>query len=323
MSAFDDPFGTILVGTWLASLLYGIAVSQAVQYFKAFPNDSLARKGLVYASLFFCLVALVGDYADVYLPTVTFWGNFEAIQTQYWPSPLYVTANSFVGTIVNSFLIFRFYSLSKNLWMTLILGLLTLLALAGALLVAIMLTIFSHYSERSRGTTPTLIWIIASAAADVSIATALIWKLQGMKTTFKETNTMIHRIMLRAIQSGATTSVATLLIIITYLRKNDSNLPTLFCFLLGPLYVLTLLYNFNLRQQHNHAGNSGTIITSETRGNNIIMDGIQVHRTAVVTMDPTESEQAHRRAEEEGSMHMKQDPDVEAFSGQKIRVTHY
>ncbi|KAJ7166300.1 hypothetical protein C8R43DRAFT_985420, partial [Mycena crocata] len=274
MGAFDDPFGTILIGTWFASLLYGIAVAQAVRYFKAFPNDSLARKGLVYASLFFCLIALVGDYADVYLPTVTFWGNLEAIQTQYWPSPLYVTANSFVGTIVNSYLIYRFYSLSKGLWMTLILGLLTLLALAGALLVAIMLTIFSHYSERSKGTTPTLIWIIASAAADVSIATALIWRLQGMKTTFKETNTLIHRIMLRSIQSGATTSVATLLIIVTYLRKKDSNLPTLFCFQLGPLYVLTLLYNFNLRQQHND----------------------EVHRTAIVTMDPTESEQARRRA---------------------------
>ncbi|KAJ7149201.1 hypothetical protein C8R43DRAFT_1007463 [Mycena crocata] len=299
MGAFDDPFGTILIGTWLASLLYGIAVAQAVRYFKAFPNDSLARKGLVYASLLFCLVALVGDYADVYLPTVTFWGNLEAIQTQ---SPLYVTANSFVGTIVNSYLIYRFYSLSKSLWMTLILGLLTLLALSGALLVAIMLTIFSHYSERSKGTTPTLIWIIASAAADVSIATALIWRLQGMKTTFKETNTLIHRIMLRSIQSGATTSVATLLIIVTYLRKKDSNLPTLFCFQLGPLYVLTLLYNFNLRQQHN----DGTIITaSETRGNNIMMDGIR------------------ECINEERSMQMKQDPDLESLSGQKIRVGHF
>jgi hypothetical protein len=80
-------------------------------------------------------------------------------------------------------------------------------------------------------------------------------------------------------------------ILFSYLIKNQSNggragyhlkegvlmlfitVPTLFVFLLGPLYVLTLLSNFNMRQNVSNRDTSRTV--SESRGHNIMMDGIR------------------------------------------------
>lgn len=98
--------------------------------------------------------------------------------------------------------------------------------------------------------------------------------------------------------------------------------PTAFHYLIGPLYMLTLIYNFNLRK-HDAAssGRSGSGRTTDTRlaGTNICMDGgiraclvsscaipglglyiasffffvfvltAEVHRTAIVSMDPPDA----------------------------------
>jgi hypothetical protein len=41
-----------------------MAAVQAFHYFKMYPGDSLVRKSLIWASLFFCAISLVGDYGN-------------------------------------------------------------------------------------------------------------------------------------------------------------------------------------------------------------------------------------------------------------------
>lgn len=82
---------SILIGSWLASILYGLVLIQLFRYFRMYPNDAPLRKGIVASSMLFCTAALVADYANVYLvsldlfnyscvvemfsqPTVSFWG---------------------------------------------------------------------------------------------------------------------------------------------------------------------------------------------------------------------------------------------------------
>ncbi|KAJ7877903.1 hypothetical protein B0H14DRAFT_3780686 [Mycena olivaceomarginata] len=292
MGAYDDRFGSILIGSWLSSMLYALVVTQAYQYFRLFPTDAMYRKGLVLSTLFFCTVALVADYANVYMPTVTFWGNAEKVNIQYWPVPLFVTTSTFVEVLVNSFLIHRFYSLSKNLCTSIFLSLLMILGFAGSFMVAITLQQFSLYTSRDKAKTAALVWTVSTALTDIGIAGALIWQLLSMKSSFKETQSRIRRLIIQTVQTGCTTSVVSIITLVSYLIKNDSNIPTACNFVIAPLYALTLLSNFNLRQRADPVSGSGR---STSEGNTVRMDGIHVHRTAVVTVDANQTGTEHQQ----------------------------
>ncbi|KAJ7323879.1 hypothetical protein DFH08DRAFT_941366 [Mycena albidolilacea] len=285
MAAYDDVFGSMLIGAWLAAMLYGVVVTQSYQYFLLHPEDGMYRKFLVLSTVLFCTVALAADYANVYLPTVTFWGDTEKVQKQYWPVPLFVTTSTFVGVLVNSFLIHRFYSMSKNLWISILLCLLLVTSFAGSVMVAITIQEFKLYTSRDKAKTAALIWTIATAATDIGIAGALVWQLLSIKSSFKGTQSFIKRVIIQTAQTGSTTSIVSIITLVTYLIKNDSNVPTACNFLIAPLYALTLLSNLKLRRRGHPA--------AET--NSIRMSGIiRFHHTTLATddidADPTRTE---------------------------------
>ncbi|KAJ6550030.1 hypothetical protein B0H19DRAFT_1264893 [Mycena capillaripes] len=337
--ALDGIFGALLLGTWAASILFGLVVGEAYKYFTTFPNDAWKYKGFVIVALAVCCAALLGDYANTYLPTVTYWGDVEAIQKVYWPLPLYSISNTLLAIIVDCFLIHRLHTLSKNIWLTILLYALIALAvgvprvsisfvewltpsiqLTGYLMGFIPLVIGSGtLADRNKAKVGAIINFITMVVVDMLTAAGLIWKLRTMRSSFANTNSFLNRVMVGAVQTGVTTSVCSILLLITFLNNPQSNVATFFIFQFAPLYTLTLLYNFNLRPK---PGVSGTSKTSGSRnGNhNIVMEGIHVHRTAIVTMDS--STEANRRRMEEGDNSMsKQDPEVESMSARKVTVT--
>ncbi|KAJ7853645.1 hypothetical protein B0H14DRAFT_3450073 [Mycena olivaceomarginata] len=271
MGALDLGFGTSLIGSWLASILCGIAYAQAFTYFSNFPNDSWIRKALVIASILFSLVGLVGAYADVYFPCVTFWGNPSALLTETWAVPMYSVANAMQALTVDLYLISRFYSIQKHL----------------------RVAPFGLDLSFDKVKPIVYIWVIAAVVADVAIATCLVWTLQAMKTNFKDTNRLIRHVSIISIQNGLATSICAIAGTIATIFKIQSNVPAVFFFLLSPLYLITLLSNFNLRGN----GKLGSRTWSSSRNNNtnvpntsIVINGIHVQRSAIVTVDATTSE---------------------------------
>ncbi|KAJ7051664.1 hypothetical protein C8F01DRAFT_1339381 [Mycena amicta] len=291
MGEFDDAFGTLLIGSWLAFLVAGAAIPQAIRYFRKHPDDSAQQKGFVSLCILVCVVALVGDCSEAYLLTVTFWGNVEAVQQSI---SLYVLGNGMIGVLVDSFLISRFYALSRNLWMTCGLSLIVLAAFGSSIAVTIALQTSDVVTGRHRVHTTAIIWLVCEAAADVTVAAALIWKFRTMRTSFEKTNTLLHRLVLGAIQTGAVTSLLAILVVITFVHNPTSNVETGIVYLTAPCYLHTLLYNVNLRGSGDRSRSGMRITSSGSRSNNnhFAMDGIQIHRTAVLTVDG-EREIAH------------------------------
>ncbi|KAF8212987.1 hypothetical protein K438DRAFT_2010141 [Mycena galopus ATCC 62051] len=313
-----DAFAPLLLGTWFASILSGLVASEAYKYFTSFPGDSWRRKGFIILVLAFNLVALIGDYANTYLPTVAYWGDTMAIEQTYWPLPLYSISNTILAIIVDAYLIHRFYALSKNVVATIFLYMVLLLALAGYIIGVIPLLRSSILAVRNNAKIGAIINFISFVVCDMFTAVGLIWKLRTMKSSFSDTNSLMSRVMVTAIQTGSATSLCSIFLLITFLKNPESNVPTFFIFLFAPLYSLTLMVNFNIRR---NSGSSSASKTSQSRGgnNNIVMGGIQIHRTAIVTMDPTDSEQeaARRRMEDSGG---KQDPDLESLGARKAQL---
>ncbi|KAJ6551807.1 hypothetical protein B0H19DRAFT_1158986 [Mycena capillaripes] len=294
----DAVLGSGLIGNWAASFLFGTTFFLTTQYFNTFPNDDWTRKALVSSSLLFSLAALAGECADVWIPLVTNWGssvvpvtNIRIISiaekkliSSTWSAPVYTIFNQLVGTIVNSYLISRFYSSSNNILVTAILSVLVLATTVTALLSVVLFTHVQNSREMLA-----LVWSISNAVCDVSIAVSLLSTLRGMKTAFnKNKDSLFRRIMVTSMQNGIVTSLAAIAGMIATISRFNSNIPTSFYFLLGPLYVLTLLSNFNSREAPPRSGSRNRPMSLNNINNNMHTTsiGIHVHRTAMVTVDP-------------------------------------
>ncbi|KAF7378038.1 hypothetical protein MSAN_00227700 [Mycena sanguinolenta] len=305
----NAAFGTTLIGTWAQSLLVGLCLAQAAQYFSNFPNDSWSKKTLVITASLFTILALVGAYADAYVPLVTLWGNPAAFTTETWSVPVYTIFNSLVGTICNCYLITRFYNLSKNIFVAVILYGIALTALAMAFVSTLLFPGLANISK----------------AQKIGPHMGYFFYYFRMKTTFKTTKRLIHRVMISAIQSGCATSLVAIAGMIAIIFKVDSNIPAIFFFLLGPLYLLTLLSNLNLRE----TGKSGSRNWSSSRNNPtnssvILQDGIYVRRAVTVNAD-VDLELAQRKHDGSGgSLNQKGDLVVESIrSPEQIKVANF
>ncbi|KAJ6450121.1 hypothetical protein C8R47DRAFT_323692 [Mycena vitilis] len=285
----DAAFGTSLIGTWLTSVLFGLTIPQAFQYFNDFPNDSLLRKGLVASCLLFCFVGLVGECAFVYLPLVTFWGNPEAViraTTLSWPVFLYPICHALVGITVHSYLISRFYMLSKNLIMSIVLFAMTLLVFAMALMTIVE---YSGGENLQRAETNVILCSVSLAAADFSIAASLIWTLRRMSSPLavKSANRLVRPIIMTSIRNGCVTSLVALGGMVAVLIRVGNVYP-IFYFSLAPFYVLTLLSNLNLRQT-GRSPTSGMSVSStrdvSTMDPSIVIAGVRVVTTTTLSYD--------------------------------------
>ncbi len=85
MGAYDDPLGcvllslaqllsdplapksSILIGTWVSSLLFMLIIQETIRYYRSFRRDSLVLKTFVGVAITVDAVSLIADYADVYL----------------------------------------------------------------------------------------------------------------------------------------------------------------------------------------------------------------------------------------------------------------
>ncbi|KAF8190206.1 hypothetical protein K438DRAFT_919833 [Mycena galopus ATCC 62051] len=107
----DSITGALLVGTWASSLLYTAEMLQAMCYFRSFKNDDWKLKTFVAVTFIIDTVSALGDYAAVYLYTITHAGDLAYLRTQNWAVPLYIVSTSCIAILVQSFLAFRYWHL--------------------------------------------------------------------------------------------------------------------------------------------------------------------------------------------------------------------
>ncbi|KAJ7164251.1 hypothetical protein C8R46DRAFT_1192983 [Mycena filopes] len=251
MGAYDKGFGATLIATWLATLLAGVALTHAVHYFAKFSNDVLFKKALVGVVLFLLFLGLATECAETYLDVVTNWGNPVALYIVPWPRLVSIPCLSLLGFIVNEFLIHRFYVLSRNIWIAIILSLFNLVSLVmGFIILQLFASSLGQpltLAEFHRLEPLATVWGASSVVADVTIAASLVWALRGMKTSFKGTAQLIHHIMAVSIQNGCTTSVMSIGGLIANNLGAGTGINYVFYYTIAPLYLLTLLSNLTLR----------------------------------------------------------------------------
>ncbi|KAG7087069.1 hypothetical protein E1B28_013050 [Marasmius oreades] len=249
LGALDKSLGGLMAGTWVNSYFFMIELIMCYKYFVRYRSDPTWLKMIVGMTLLIDTVSTIDHYVMIYMYAITHWGDQEFLKRQYWPLPAYLVTTGASAWIVQQFLIFRFWLLSKNKIITPFLMLTSLAAFAGAIVTAVVIIKHPTYAERAEANISVTVWLIASAGSDILIAAILIYTLQRMKTSFRKTQTLIKRLTILAIQTGSPGSVVATIGLIVYLNDNENNISVGIAFSLGRIYALTMLHNLNSRGQ--------------------------------------------------------------------------
>ncbi|KAK0501055.1 hypothetical protein EDD18DRAFT_788811 [Armillaria luteobubalina] len=296
MGLYDQSLGAILIGSWFNAMLYMLELWQGYIFFSTFRGDALIVRLMVIISLVVDTLGTANNCACIYLYTVTHWGDMTYILVQNWAVPTYVILSGISACNVQLFLSYRFWTLTKNTFITGTLITFSLASLGGAIANGITVVYHSDYAQRDFNIKTVTIWLVASAVADISIACALIIQLRSSKPVFKETKALIRRLTIMAMQTGTVTTTLAIICLILYLVNTESNITVGFGFCLGRVYALTMLFNLNTRLKGRRHADDTTIFPPDSGSggyrlrnvNTSDLGGISVHRTAIVRIDGSE-----------------------------------
>ncbi|EIN12192.1 hypothetical protein PUNSTDRAFT_130461 [Punctularia strigosozonata HHB-11173 SS5] len=251
-------------------MLYMWEITMIWTCFSRFPNDHILLKATIWALLAVDTVGVAATNATAYLYVVTHWGDLVGISKEYWSYPLYCVATAFSALIVQSFLIFRFWNLSKNHILTALIWCISWAAWVAGIYTSALLVKFPFLTQRDKFVTPVAVWFGCSTACDLAITLSLVWQLRKVKTPFASTQTLISRLTNMAIRTGCVTSFFALLILALYAQDPAGSIAVAFNSCFGRIYALTMMYNLNTRDSIRRAGASrsgGTSGQNVTNGN--------------------------------------------------------
>ncbi|KAJ6550961.1 hypothetical protein DFH09DRAFT_1366498 [Mycena vulgaris] len=249
--------GVLLIGTWANSFLYMAELIQARYYFRHFKHDDWKLKTLVSVALLLDTVSTVGDYACVYLYTITHASDPGYLADQHWPIPLYLFTTAVIAVLVQSFLVVRYCT--RNILVTLLNSFLSIATFGGAFAAGVITAMFPAFKEREKVKIAATIWLVTEAVADLSIAAALLWELKKARPTLMDTRSVLDRLVILTIQTGTATATLAVVTLITFLLKEETNS---IAYTLGRVYMLSMLANLNIRGSGKSASTASGDVSS-------------------------------------------------------------
>ncbi|KAJ6487991.1 hypothetical protein C8R45DRAFT_262783 [Mycena sanguinolenta] len=247
----DAITGAPLIGTWASSLLYMAEFLEAVKYFRNFKKDHWKLKLYVAVAFAIDTISAVGDYACVYLYTITHAGDPVYLTKQNWAVPLYIISTSFVAIFVQSFLAFRYWRFTKNTLLVCFLSILILAAFGGGLSSGFTIVLFPAFKDRNKVRISGTVWIVTQVSADLIIAGAFVREFMSAKSSLldeqRRINNVLNRLVSRTIQTGSATAFIAVLALVVFLIDDETNIPVGIMYSLGRVYVLSMLRNLNTR----------------------------------------------------------------------------
>jgi len=263
--------------------LFGITISQTIIYFRNYKDDTLFLRALVGAALIvdtfhFVMVAegVHNWYLFCKLPQ-----NYAGLALFHWSLGASIVATYVITSMVQALYIMRVYMLSKNLWVSIFIGILSVAQLGFGLflwedlLVANSLTALHQTKGQIGGS----VELAATTLCDIAISVALWWYLHKGRTGFASTEKMIDKLILYMVNLGLLTSVASLLTLILWLVMPSSFAFVSLTLIRSKLYCNAMLVTLNYRQTVRKAvqGNTSQQQTSRYMQD---LDGVEMDSKA-------------------------------------------
>ncbi|KAF7362791.1 hypothetical protein MVEN_00628800 [Mycena venus] len=259
LPALDTITGALLIGTWANSFLYAAELYQARYYFRHFKHDDWKLKTLVSIAFLFDTICTVADYAWVYLYIITHAGDPVYLAGQPWTVPLHLFTSAVVAVLVQSFLVVRYWWITRKILVTLLNSVLIIATFGGSFACGVVTALFPALKDRGKVAIPVMIWLVTEAVVDINIAAALLWQLRQARPNLVETRSVLDRLVTLTIQTGTATAALAVGGLIAFLLKDESNVPVGIVYPLGRVYMLSMLANLSIRR----SGKSASVDSGE------------------------------------------------------------
>ncbi|KIK60068.1 hypothetical protein GYMLUDRAFT_200935 [Collybiopsis luxurians FD-317 M1] len=247
--ALDNTFGALLDGVIVGAALWGVGSLQLYIYFYNFPKDRLFLKSMVLAAWVFDSVhqALISHIVYYYL--VQHFFDPAALEHYVWSQNYQPIFEALTAFIVQSFFVYRIFTLSKGSYI--------LTAVPSLLVIAKLACQLAYVGQGSRLTTTTqLVQDLhpiseaingVTAAGDITITILLCWLLYHSRTSISRTNYVINRLILYTVNTGALTSICAIITLILAHTMPTNLIYGAFYYIIARLYVNSMLATLNAR----------------------------------------------------------------------------
>ncbi|KAI1786764.1 hypothetical protein LXA43DRAFT_754538 [Ganoderma leucocontextum] len=221
--------GGLLIEVFVACILYGITTLQTLIYYQKYPNDRPFLKFLVAtvwvletAHTAFC-VQFIYDYL------INSFGSFFDFLDIHWAIGVTVACSASIALCVQGYYTWRVWIVSGNsiVW-TGIIGMFALARVGFGIASCALCYVYPSWPvlRDRRSSLVTVSGGLGSAAlVDILVASTLTMYLKRRRSSgqwHKESNTMINRILLYAVNTGAITCSASILCVILFAVQKNS-----------------------------------------------------------------------------------------------------
>ncbi|KAI0757615.1 hypothetical protein C8Q80DRAFT_1265506 [Daedaleopsis nitida] len=265
----ETIMGGLLIEVFIACILYGMTTLQSFIYYQNYTNDPPSLRYLVLVVWILETVHTAFCMQFVYAYVIQGFTNILSFIPIDYGVGVTVVCSALVALCVQGYYTWRVWIVSDKaaIWT----GIIALFAFArvGFGFASASLTYINPNWIELRATQSSLVTVGAglgsAALVDLLVALTLTFYLKrGRATVHKQSNTMINKILLYTVNTGAITGTASLICVILFALKKNSLVFLGLVEMQTKLYSNSFLGSLNARSHiRNASTNSGRAYTSE------------------------------------------------------------
>ncbi|KAJ3735531.1 hypothetical protein DFJ43DRAFT_1058122 [Lentinula guzmanii] len=203
----------------------------------------------------------------VYTYLITNFGNALELGNTVWSLLAEVLVNGFTAVFVQSFLAHRVWQLSNgNMWISIPAYLLVAAEFVSVFVFAVIgltrVHTFVELAEILKGLSITV--NVLAAVGDTYIAGLLTLLLHTSRTGFRRSDSIINKLIIFSINTGALTSLCAIASMLSILLAPETFIYISFFFCMGRLYANSLLATLNVRSLIRKEGSSNVQASGDT-----------------------------------------------------------
>ncbi|KAJ6472511.1 hypothetical protein C8R45DRAFT_412475 [Mycena sanguinolenta] len=193
-------YGPLLIGVFFNMILFGVVITQQLEYYQCTRKDPLWMRSLVWG-IFIVQVANVGfDIYIVFQPLILNYGGIpNDLPTLFITEPLCVVMVAFP---IQLFFLWRLKRLTGSNLLPGAICLFAVISFAGGVWTIVMVPIVRNFMNVPKLYHPAEVWLIGAAVTDISIAVSLAIVLRSKKTGFAPSDTVVDNIIRMTVQTG-------------------------------------------------------------------------------------------------------------------------
>ncbi|ETW76194.1 hypothetical protein HETIRDRAFT_148361 [Heterobasidion irregulare TC 32-1] len=276
-SGMGATYGSLLIGTILSGIFYGITSLQSIHYFNGYADrDQWKMKTLVSVLLLIDTIVMVLHFHAAYHYFVVAFGDASALEGQImtWSFQLESVFTGVVTFLCQMFFVIRIRKLHRGLypdstfapWLFSSLTLLAVVAFVTSLVLSIILFLNPLWLtlETERLQELMIANIVFATVLDVFITIALCVILERHRSGFKSTDSLINGLMRFMITRGIITTVIQGATLVTYLALPSTFIWLIFHLSTSKIYANAVLTTLTSRTPPRVVNNKDTEIPGDT-----------------------------------------------------------